>query len=93
MTGENTISQVIEAQTSQILNTNDAGALIIPAEILGHPGPFTRFVVEQVGSKIVIAPEPVEGEWLRQWRELSEEIGKVRPEGVSPIAVVSEMRR
>jgi|GEM_PF-1874131 len=60
------MGQVMEAETSQVLETDDAGMLVVPAALLGHPEPFTRFVVEQVGKKIFIAPEPVEDEWLRQ---------------------------
>ena len=84
------MGQVVEAR---ILETDDYGRLVVPAEGLGDAQPFSRYKVEAVGKKLSIEPEPVEDEWLKQWRELAEEIGKVWPEGVSPVDVVSEMRR
>ena len=89
------LGQVLEqaAKTGRMLEADETGMLTIPAELLGYPEPNARFVVEQVGGRIFIQPEPAEDEWLKQWRELAEEIGKVWPEGVSAVDVVSEMRR
>ena len=87
------LEQVTEMKTGRMLEADETGMLIIPAELLGYPKPNTRFVVERIGGKTFIEPEPVEDDWLKQWRELAEAIGKVWPEGVSAVDVVSEMRR
>ena len=44
------------------------------------------------GKNAAGEPKEAEDEWLKQWRELAEEVGEAWPEGVSPVAVVSEMR-
>lgn len=97
------MGQVMEVETNRILEADDSGMLVIPAELLGHPEPFTRFVVERVGTKIFIVPEALsvqEGEqesafdrWQQQWKIVQQEVSKSWPAGVSAVDVVSEMRR
>lgn len=87
------MGQVLEAEATQVIETDETGKLVIPAELLRDAQPFTRYQVKAVGKRLSIEPELIEDEWLKQWRELAEEIGKVWPEGVSAVDVVSEMRR
>lgn len=77
----------------QVIEADEQGLLRVPVAMLGVVQPHGRYVVEVVGKKLTVEPEPAEDEWLKQWRELAEEIGKVWPEGVSAVDVVSEMRR
>ena len=94
-------AQVIEAQVieAQVIETDEAGRLVLLPEMLGNAPPHSRYKVEAVGRKLVVELEPaterqqVYEEWLKEWDELSEEIGKVWPAGVSAVDVVSEMRR
>ncbi len=97
------MGQVMELETDKILEADDLGMLVIPAELLGHPEPFTRFVVERVGTKIFIVPEAVSAQeseqgsafdkWQQQWKIVQQEVSKSWPAGVSAVEVVSEMRR
>lgn len=84
------MGQVIEAQ---IIETDEAGRLVLSPEMLGNAQPHSRYKVEALGRKLSIEPEGAEDQWLKQWRELAEEIGAAWPAGVSPLDVVSEMRR
>ena len=77
----------------QVIEADEQGLLRVPVEMLGAVLPHGRYVVEVVGKKLIVEQEPAEDGWLKQWRELGEEIGKVWPEGVSAVDVVSEMRR
>ena len=84
----------------QVIETDAQGQLIITAELLGGVQPHSRYVVEPLGTKLIVEPEPVAEqrrqayeEWEKQWRELSEEIGKVWPAGLSAVDAVAEQRR
>lgn len=46
-----------------VLETDDNGALVIPAEVL-HAGPHERYVVEEVGQSVVVMKEPEGGSLL-----------------------------
>jgi hypothetical protein len=90
---------------TQVLETDEAGRLVLPAELLGGIKPHTRYVVEPRELGWAVSLEPTTGvdlppahaqtpeEWMKEWRELAEEIGKVWPAGKSAADVVSEMRR
>ena len=90
---------------TRVIETDEAGRLVLPPELLGETKPHTRYTVEAAGARFIVEPEvqdtkkahesdeAASDEWMKQWRELSEEIGKVWPKGVSAVDVVSEMRR
>jgi len=90
---------------TQVIETDEAGRLVLPPELLGEAKPHARYAVETTGTGLIVRPEVPDtevppasdqassDEWMRQWRELSEEIGEVWPKGVSAVDVVSEMRR
>ncbi len=84
----------------QVIETDEQGQLVITAELLGSVQPHSRYKVEAIGTRLVVEPDPAAEqrrqayeEWLKEWDELAEEIGKVWPAGVSAVDVVSEMRR
>ncbi len=90
----------------QVIETEADGRLIIPAEVLGAIRPNQQFFIEANGLGYSLQPampfldnlsspsgKPTPEQWLKQWKELAEEIGKVWPEGVSATQVISEMRR
>lgn len=97
------MGQVMEVETDRIIKADDSGMLVIPAELLGHPKPFVRFIIERVGTKIFIVPEATSAQgseqesafdkWQRQWKVVQQEVSKSWPAGVSAVDVVSEMRR
>ena len=84
----------------QVIEADEHGLLRVPVDMLGAAQPHSRYVVEVVGKKLIVEPEPTEEqrrrayeEWEKQWRELSEEIGKVWPTGLSAVDAVNEQRR
>ena len=94
------MGQVIETEANQVIETDDAGRLIIPAEILGSVKPHTRYTVEAMGTKLVVGPEATSeqrklslDEWERQWKELQELMTKVWKTDKSAAEIISEMRR
>ncbi len=91
---------------TRVIEADETGRLVLPIEVLGEAKPHGRYTVETAGMELIVKPvsPPNEAdlftqdkltpeEWLKQWRELSEEIGKVWPEGVSAADVIAEMRR
>ena len=90
----------------QIIETDEIGQLIIPSDLLGSSKPKSRFLIEKTGEGLTINPDlPSEAgtlnqsakltaeDWLKQWREMAEEIGKVWLKDTSAEQVISEMRR
>ena len=41
----------------QVVEVNEDGALYLPAELIGHAEPHTRYVVEPQGESFVLRPE------------------------------------
>ncbi len=83
-----------------VIEADEQGLLRVPTEMLGAAQPHGRYLVEVVGKKLIVEPEPTEEQrrqtyesWLKEWDALSGEIGKVWPTGVSAVDVISEMRR
>ena len=65
----------------QVIETNDSGQLVLPAEMLGHAPPRSRYVVEAAGAKLVVDPEAAAEQrqqayeaWKREWDSLTAEI-------------------
>ncbi len=84
----------------QIIEADEQGLLRVPVDMIGTAQPHGRYIVEVVGKKLIVGPEPTEeqrrqayAEWLKEWDELSEEIGKVWPAGLSAVDAVAEQRR
>lgn len=91
---------------TRIIEADEAGRLVLPLEVLGEVRPHARYTVEMVGTKMILEPvpapneeelftqeKPTPEEWMRQWNELSERIGKVWHTDKSAAEIISEMRR
>ena len=86
---------------STILEVNDDGSLVIPAELLNGAKPHKRYCAETAGQDLLLRPEQrVEApeklppdEWRRRWNELSELIGREWKSDKTAAEIISEMRR
>ena len=86
---------------TKVLEVNEDGALVIPADVLNGAELHQRFTAESAGKNLLLRPEsesgPVEKldpeEWQRQWNELSERVSRLWPANLSAADVISEMRR
>ncbi len=94
------MGQVLDAEATQVIETDGTGRLVIPAEVLGSVKPHTKYTIEAVGTKLVIeAKETVEQpketveEWERKWKELQDLMREVWKTDKSAAEIISEMRR
>ena len=82
---------------THLVETDETGRLVLPPELLKTIKPQTRYKLEIVEAAEIMDKQRLDqaasDEWMRQWSELSKEISKIWPEGVSAVDVVSEMRR
>ncbi len=91
---------------TQVIETDEAGRLMLPPELLGEVKPHSRYTVETAGTKLIVEPVPAPNggelftqekltpeEWMRQWNELSERISRVWNTDKSAAEIISEMRR
>jgi hypothetical protein len=83
-----------------IIETDENGALTIPAELLEDRSAHTRYVVEKNGCAIRIAPVTFRSpasqgheDRMRRWRELAERIDRSSVTDRSAVEILSEMRR
>ena len=92
---------------TRLLEVEENGTLTLTAEVLGKVKPHTRYRVETRGTQLTLQPEspappqpraqrktqvPSTENWEQECQALSEELGKVWPEGVSVVEVIAEMR-
>ena len=84
---------------TRILEVNEEGALVIPADLLNGAEPHQRYRAESAGKTLVLEPESAlpakldPDEWWRQWNALSEQIGRQWKTDKSAAEIISEMRR
>ena len=90
---------------TKVIEVDEAGRLVLPPEMLGEPKPRARYVVATEGSTVVVHPEATGAggaepeqhqtpdQWMQSWMELTEEVGRVWPAGLSAVDAVSEQRR
>ncbi len=90
-----------------VVETNEHGALVLPAELLNSAPPHTAYVVEAHGTTLTLRPqtghvpddaEPASDalspdEWGRQWKALSERVGAAWNTDKSAAEIIAEMRR
>lgn len=89
-----------------VLETDETGALVLPARVLGHEAPHARYVLEAQGKTLILRPE-VEAakpkrtrarkkqsheEWMKEWRDLGEKISEAWIGDKSAVEELSEMR-
>jgi len=78
---------------SRVLEVNDEGALVIPADLLNGAAPHQRFTAESAGNNLVLMPESAPNvdadpfwrtatpeEWAKRFREWAD---SPRPEAPS----------
>ncbi|MDQ2687007.1 MAG: hypothetical protein M3Y28_03985 [Armatimonadota bacterium] len=89
-----------------ILETDENGALVLPARVLGHDAAHARYVVEAQGETLVLRPDveatkprkthirkkPTPDEWIKEWRELGEKISEAWIGDKSAVEELSDMR-
>ena len=82
-----------------VIETDESGRLVLPAEMLGDVPPRSRFVVEAVGANLTVKPEPTEEQrrqayekWKREWDSLTEEITAAWNTDQSAAEMIAEMR-
>lgn len=91
---------------TQVIEADEAGRLLLPPELLAEVRPHAKYTVEAIGTKLIVEPvpapaeeelftqeKPTPEEWMRQWNELSERIGRMWNTDKSAAEIISEMRR
>ena len=84
---------------TRVLETDDNGALTIPADILEQPEPHVRYRVERNGARLNVEPVPHDNkrmpaqEWIAGWTQLANSIGESSTTDRSVVEILSEMRR
>ncbi len=90
-----------------ILETDETGALVLPARVLGHDAAHARYIVEARGETLVLRrPEALaikpkrarktmltSEEWKKEWDAWSEDVTKAWRSDKSAAEIVAEMRR
>ena len=89
-----------ETFMGQVIEADEQGRLLVPAELLADAQPHGRYIVETSDNKLLIKPEEtVEQrkqayeEWKRDWDALTEEISAAWTTDKSAAEIISEMRR
>ena len=89
---------------TKILEVNEDGALVIPADLLNGAEPHQRYTAESAGKNLVLTPESdharrqkpqklTSEEWEVEWKAFTEKVTQAWPTGVSAVDAVSEIRR
>ena len=83
----------------QVIEADEQGLLRVPVNMLGDVQPHGRYIVEVVGKKLVVEPEPTEElrrqayeKWLKEWDALTDEITAAWNTEKSATEIISEMR-
>ena len=86
----------------QVIEADETGRLVLPAELLGEARPRARYVVEPQGDGFVVQPELAEvpepserltpEEWAREWQAWTEQIAAIDPGGKSALDELTDMR-
>lgn len=83
----------------QVIEADDTGRLVLPAELLGEAKPHARYRVEPQGDGFVVQPETADTremltpeEWAQEWQAWTEQIAAVDPGGKSALDELTEMR-
>ncbi len=84
---------------TQIIETDEAGRLVLPPELLGEIKPHSRYTVETVGTKLIVEPEEsllqrqrAYEQWQQEWDALSEQITADWKSDKTAAEILSEMR-
>ncbi len=84
----------------QVIEADERGLLLVPVGMLGAAQPHSRYVVEVVGKKLIVEPEPTEEQrrqtyeaWLKEWDALTDEVTAAWDTDKSATEIIAEMRR
>ncbi len=86
---------------TQVIETDEAGRLVLPPELLGEVKPHARYTVEVTGARFVVEPEGsalVPGalspeEWKQGWDEFVKQVAAVTsPSGRTALEELTDMR-
>lgn len=89
-----------------ILETDETGALLLPADVLGHGVSRARYVVEAQGETLIVRPEGEMAaestaprgktrsheEWMKDWTDLAEQISQSWIGDKSALEELEDMR-
>ncbi len=85
---------------TQVIETDEAGRLLLPPNILGPVKPHSRYTVEITGTKFIVEAEEAllqrqrtYEEWKRDWDALTDQITAAWNTDKSAAEIVAEMRR
>lgn len=71
-----------------ILETDENGALVLPARVLGHEAAHARYILEAQGETLVLhhadeapeglSPKPIQSheQFVREWQDLAEQVSR-----------------
>ena len=86
---------------TQVIETDEAGRLVLPPELLGEAKPHARYTVEVTGTRFVVGPEDpatapgtlTSEEWKRGWDAFVKQVAAVTPlSGRTALEELSDMR-
>ncbi len=83
---------------TQVIETDEAGRLVLPPELLGAAKPHTKYTVEATGQRLIVEPEQTprqQQQAYEQWKRdaLTEEVSAAWNTDLSAVEVIAEMRR
>jgi len=89
---------------TKILEVNEDGVLVIPADLLNGAEPHQRYTAKSAGKSLLLRPESEREksrrpqklkpeDWEAEWKAFTEKVTKAWPDGLSAVDAVSEQRR
>ena len=88
---------------TRMIETDEAGRLVLPEELLGEIKPHTKYIVEANNDGLIIYPAELiltkkrtkvtHQQWETQWKELQTRMSEIWPANTSAADVISKMRR
>ena len=85
---------------TKVIETDEAGRLVLPPELLGAAKPHQRFVIEAAGKGLLVEQEETRARrqeanerWKQEWDALTEQISASWDTDKSAAQIISEMRR
>lgn len=90
-----------------VLETDETGALVLPARVLGHNSAHARYVLEAQGETLILRQRDVPtsrpkkprkkgvtaDQWKEEWEAWSDKVTEAWQSDKSAAEIVAEMRR
>ncbi len=84
---------------TRVIETDEAGRLVLLPELLGEAKPHARYTVEVTGARFIVEAEETLSQrrkayehWKRDWDELTEQVTAAWDTDKSAAEIVAEMR-